>query len=402
MGIARWLVDAANLVTDAFGELLPVRCPIPWRPHALAPVFHGHRDLLPERGEFLGDSVPSEAETRRASFWREPGSTIDHGSPVPLRVLYPSIDDAPPTAALLQPCGRYPLVLLAHGQCSASGFPNAQREHYLAWARSRLARQLARAGYVVAIPELSGNHPSRDEDLDVLRSLLAWLRREWIHAHVLAEPPATALIGHSRGALKAARLIPEGSFAVYVSLSGDWGNWHAEDRQTVVDVLRALSVPSLFVFGSNPIADVPHPDASWVPPDGSSGGALPGTWEQIPTPRHRAELQGLGHFEYLAPGIVPCDGLRSGCASSAAIAADVVTMFLGRYLRPPAVSAKDSRVAASLLPEPSWREALTERQRMFSGSYLLGIDALRRSEASCGLATDWALDGGSTGIERLP
>jgi hypothetical protein len=160
----RSAADAAFL--RAHGPLPPgPSCPISWQPNALAPVFHGVHEY----------------------------GTLD-GAPSRLRVFYPSLDASPSSAAALEGCGRYPVILFAHGQCEGDAF------HYRKW--TRLPAQLARSGYVVAVPELPmGAHPSQNSRAQHrIMAVLDWIRQRWDHRETLM-PAATGLAGHSYGAL---------------------------------------------------------------------------------------------------------------------------------------------------------------------------------------------------------
>ncbi len=152
----------------------PATCPIGWQPQALAPVFFGARSLGPP-----------------------------DGAPVPLRIFFPSLDGSAESAPLLGGCGRYPLVLFAHGHCQGD------TDHYDRWFR--IPAQLARAGYVVVVPHLAGNaggespSVSTHPDEATLDAVLSWARSGWEHAGVLLPPPATGVVGHSFGAMLDAR-----------------------------------------------------------------------------------------------------------------------------------------------------------------------------------------------------
>jgi hypothetical protein len=120
-------------------------CPIGWQPSALAPVFYGYREY----------------------------STAD-GAPLTVRVYFPSLDGSPSDAAPLLGCGRYPLVLFFHGSCPG------EANQYHKWFV--LPAQLARAGYVVAIPQIAGIDllPSEAPDVQAqLRDLHDWMRAGW-------------------------------------------------------------------------------------------------------------------------------------------------------------------------------------------------------------------------------
>jgi acetyl esterase/lipase len=93
-------------------------CPIDWQPNAYAPVFFGMRNY--------------------------PASVALDGAPTACRVFFPSLDGAFSSAPILDGCGRYPLVLFAHGNCIN------EQDHYTKWFE--LPAQLARSGYVVVVP----------------------------------------------------------------------------------------------------------------------------------------------------------------------------------------------------------------------------------------------------------
>jgi hypothetical protein len=108
----------------ARGPIPPLAgCPIGWQPSALAPVFHSYRTY----------------------------GAAD-GAPAPLRVFFPSADWPDSEVLMLEGCGRYPVILFAHGQCDGDDHP------YQRWFR--LPAQLARSGYVVVVPELSPDPPT--------------------------------------------------------------------------------------------------------------------------------------------------------------------------------------------------------------------------------------------------
>ena len=82
-----------NLGTGTTAPLAPLggapraQCPLSWRPTVLTPVFYGMQDFGPSSG-----------------------------APGPLRVFYPTLEGTVDEAPLLRDCGRYPLIVLLHGQ----------------------------------------------------------------------------------------------------------------------------------------------------------------------------------------------------------------------------------------------------------------------------------------------
>jgi alpha-beta hydrolase superfamily lysophospholipase len=225
------------------------------------------------------------------------------GAPVTVRVFFPSLDGSVFAAPILDGCAQFPVILFAHGQCHQAG-----TEHYKRWYQ--LPVQLARSGYVVVVPDLPSmaTDPSTEDHpaLGAMVSTLVWLRGEWEHRDVLlpaAAPLATAIAGHSRGALLAARFArvvdtQPGllSLDAFASLSGVWGEWHGSRLP-----IRDLTVPMLFVSGDF-VVD-PFTDFSEE------------LWAALDPPKHRAVFAEGGHWDYLAAagppptgtGRPPCD-----------------------------------------------------------------------------------------------
>src|SRR5690606_10621324 len=145
-------------------------------------------------------------------------------------------------------------------------------------ARSPLAMQLARAGYVVVVPQLSGR-VADDAQVALVRSVVRWVRTQWIHAPLLADPPVTALVGHSRGSVLAGLVAAQEGVQAYVSLSGDWhGKFSAPTEPQ-----KQIAAPMIFVRGAD------------------EAGVDLGRFSELPLPRYRAVLEGAGHFDYLLP-----------------------------------------------------------------------------------------------------
>lgn len=116
----------------------PDTCPISWQPSVLAPVFYGIRDYGP----------PTVVARRsRNTVGRRRPEGVDAGPPTRTRVFFPSLDGAVWDAPILEGCGRYPLIVLAHGNCA-----EPTGDHYTRWYQMPV--HLARSGYVVVVPEL--------------------------------------------------------------------------------------------------------------------------------------------------------------------------------------------------------------------------------------------------------
>ena len=352
-------------------------CPISWQPAAVAPVFYGFRDY---------DAAD--------------------GAPGPCRVFFPSLDGSPESAEILTTCGRYPLVLFAHGDCS-------EPEHYKKWLL--LPATLARAGYVVAVPRLSGDAPwDADDEIRLLDALNAWLRGfqpvslstivrrgamrvatpltrlrrrpvrvllpgVWEHSPVLLPQPWMGVAGHSYGALKAARFAVEvGGVQAYASLSGAWLGW----PPAVPSPLASMHVPSLFTWGEGGLTDF---IAQWHPSP------------PVPQPRHQAVFRNGEHWDYLA---TTCDGgVRGPCQMTPTLAADLATMFFGCYLPPEKWINAGMGIDSSLIPQ--WPLPLSQEQEVFAGGWLQSFHDIGNS-AGCSVTVTWDISPADSGSITVP
>jgi alpha/beta superfamily hydrolase len=360
MGVLDWFRGEVALGWDKVRGVAPVFCPIPWRPNALAPVFYGYQDFAPYQEVFAG--IQSHIGERVLP--------LDIPA-VRMRVLFPTLDGSPQYGRILAPCGRYPLIVFANGQCT--DHPEAQGAHYLHWAAgSRLPSQLARAGYVVVVPSLPGSGVDAEgaggQQMEILRDVISWMRSEWVHASLLAPPPATGLVGHSRGAVIAGLLAAEDNASAYVSLSGAW---HDLADPTVV---TTITVPKLFMRGTEESVDVDD-----------------FTWGQMSRPKHRVFIDKMEHFDYLYSGVAPCAGNSHLCECAPYVAADVATLFFGKYLPPPAVPSLPGRIEPSLMPPPLPLPGLTLQQEFYAGSYLTGFRCLTFADSpeACHTTLSW-------------
>jgi hypothetical protein len=165
--------------------------------------------------------------------------------------------------------------------------------------------------------------------METLRTVISWMRSEWVYSSLLALPPATGLVGHSRGAVIAGLLAAEGNATAYVSLSGAWHDLGDPTQVT------NITIPRLFIRGTSEGFDV----------DGF-------TWSQMSRPKHRALIDAMEHFDYLYSDVAPCRGGGHRCECTPFVAADLATMFFGEYLPPPAVPSLPGRIESSLIPPP--------------------------------------------------
>jgi len=142
---------------------LQPNCPISFAPSLTAPVFYGYKDYSECNGLQCLGALPKLAPGAT------PPSLYDQFRPA-MRVYFPSLDGSPQSAAILEQCERYPLVLLVHGDCG--GDPVVQ------W--DLIPAQLARCGYVVAVTKFGGILSQGDPaNTEKLRQAVTWLRTFW-------------------------------------------------------------------------------------------------------------------------------------------------------------------------------------------------------------------------------
>jgi pimeloyl-ACP methyl ester carboxylesterase len=318
----------------------PVRCPIGWQPSGLAPVFYGTVEL---------------------------GTT--EGLPGRVRIFYPSVDGSPENAAMLTDCGRYPLVLFLHGDCS-------EADHFRAW--ELLPAQLARSGYVVAVPEHAARDPWDEPNTDVqlAEQVLVWMRSTWDNAASLLPPPITAVVGHSWGALLAGlvarRLQGQGAVSAYVSIGGGWLEWPPD----VSRPLSALDLPVMFLWGTG-YSDL------FAKLDGENVGP----WLEPRGATHKVVFTDGEHWDYLPEGATTCGSWRGSCPLVASLATDLLTMFLSHYLPPEKWWLLKTTIPHSLLPPPF---ELSTQQKSFAGGHLFGFDQID-SAKGCVVTHTWRL-----------
>jgi pimeloyl-ACP methyl ester carboxylesterase len=286
-------------------------------------------------------------------------------------VFFPSLDGAVFEAPILEGCGRYPLILFAHGHCD-------ETEHYRKWFF--LPAQLARSGYVVVAPEMPGIgiHPSTEDHpaLARLAEVVEWMRAGWVHRDLLLPPPATGVAGHSYGAMVGARFAAANPVSAYASIAGVWEDWPGGRRP-----IQDLAVPMFFCWGSDDLFT-------------TIGDAL---WTALARPKHRALFEGARHWDYLPAGATSCENGRGPCTLTATLAADLVAMFFSRYLPPEHWPALGDEIPLSLIPPGL---VLTTEQAFFAGGHLTGFSVLG-SRPGCSVTSTWST-AGDTGTTTRP
>lgn len=346
-------------------------CPIGWQPSVFTPVFYGFQDLE----VFLPDEpvVVAGAAAAKAHHELPPHGP---GKEARLRVFYPSLDGSPQDAPILAGCSPYPVVVFAHGHCSADD------EHWKKWFE--LPATLARCGYVVLVPELpatgGGTPPGSNEaEQDLIDDLADWARSGWEHGGLVMPAPATALVGHSFGGGLTARVAARspGRYAAHAGLSA---------VEYTGDLVRS-GLPKLLFWGDDLTLEVlTVPMSSWE--------------DQFTAPTHVVEVLGGGHWDYLPPGRSACehgtaDG-RGPCGLVPFLAADIVACFLTRYLPPPDLPEISLPWPFGSIPflftiHPSLRPPvliLSDEQKFFAGGHLSAWQLVEGRD-ECGLRLGW-------------
>ncbi|MFC7548960.1 PASTA domain-containing protein [Plantactinospora sp. GCM10030261] len=318
----------------------PSTCPIGWQPSALAPVFWGVREYGPA-----------------------------DGAPTRIRVYHPSIDSTPDTAAMLTGCGKYPLIVFAHGHCDQDD------DHFRRWHRTPAA--LARSGYVVAVPDLPDidMHPAVSQSTQqALASTVSWMRQGWTGKAALLPAARTGLAGHSYGALHAGILATRIPVAAVASISGVWNDWQPNYGTKPI---HQNAVPRLLTWGTI------DPDATLGAPD----------WNAIAKPRHRAVFDNAEHYDYFPyQQNVPCRPVGGGgpCPHVGIATDDLLIMFFANYLPPELWPDLPSRIPNNLVPPPL---NLTPEQRFFAGAHLVGLSTFNAtSSCDVSISVDLPLD----------
>lgn len=350
-------------------------CPISWKPSVFAPVFYGYTDttaILPMVATQADAGASAKLRARlRPELGVGTGGILALGEPV--RIFFPSLDGSPQHAPILKGCGRYPLVIFAHGQCVRD------EEPYKEWFE--LPATLARCGYVVIVPDLDLGAPSGNEaEQRLIGQLSSWARTRWEHKDVVMPAPATALVGHSWGGGLLGHVAGDspGQYAAYVSLSG----------VEVPGSVGNAAIPKLMTWGDDFALEVPGVQIS--------------QWDRLRAPIHVAEFHQAGHWDYLPAGRSACDVDQNGqpargtCTLTPFLAADIVSCFLTRYLRPEGVGTggwlNPFRISKSLKPPLFSQIFLTNEQRFFAGGHLMSWGAVESREA-CGVTLRWKIGG---------
>ena len=338
-------IIAGSALSDALlgcSPQLPA-CPVFWIPGIYSPVFYGYADFD------ASCTTINCIETGGNGSVNAPLVASDFA----VRVYYPTLDGSPQNARLLTGCRRYPLVLFIHGDCSG--------DPYTQWID--IPAQLARSGYVVVVTSYGGTPTITDGSpsfIQPLETVYMGMRRTWQYKDMLMPEPATAIVGHSYGALLAAQLagaIPHSAFA---SLSGAFG----ESNYTST-LPQTIAVPSLFLWGATESRD----EVLYSPslPNGQS-------WQSVRTPTHAVSFRAGHHADYMEPNTAGTCDQTGSCPLVRSMAADFLTAFLAKYMPPEGNPGISSYVPDSLFIAPgSLPPLFSNEQKFYDGSYLVGF-----------------------------
>lgn len=262
------------------------------------------------------------------------------GAPMPVRIFYPTDDtsffpNSEPKRMLKQCVVRWPIVLFLHGQPPQAGGQCSPEGLYRRW--TTLPQVLARSGYVVAVPDYRPQLPAETAPDPGLLRLLDWLReppapvssspstalaaarvagglrpRGWEHSKWV-DADATAVAGHSWGALQAARIaVARPAISSFVSLGGGFN-----EILDPTSLLSAIPATKFFAWGEA------------APTDENLDTGAGTLWNAVQPTKYAAVHKG-GHYDYLQPWS-GCDFGPVGCPELEAVMADLVAQFIARY-----------------------------------------------------------------------
>lgn len=343
LGTASALTLLAGCTPEAV-EAIAGTCPddpddptnVDWTPDVGHPVFWGFQDLGP------ADGAPRE-----------------------MRVFYPTYEGFTDRPPILKVClNQWPVVLFLHGQ-PPTGIPFAG--YHRRW--DQFGAALARCGHVVVVPNHAAGLPQDSSDPQIQAALddVDWVRTDWEHAgSVIQQPESTAVVGHSYGALLAARVAAaRPQIGALVSLSGGF-----HELSGPLTVLQGAGPPALFMWAQGDGLGLVFEDLD-------SGGL----WDRLAGPKYAVVYQGE-HFDYLREG----GDLRGPCSLVGAVAAELATLFISAQVPKP---LSRTRVPVDLRPP---QVNLSDRQRFFAGGHLNGLAQFAERE-DCQAQLRWFVDG---------
>jgi pimeloyl-ACP methyl ester carboxylesterase len=290
---------------------------------------------------------------------------VAQGAPGPARIWYPTFEvfseggPQVPRKILKHCVARWPVVLFLHGMPPCQ-IPDYNRE----W--TAIPANLARSGFVVVAPQHFSHLPQDSSDVPFVASFLDWVRTQWQHAEWTARPaPATAVVGHSYGALLSARVAAaRPSISACVFLSGPW-----TELIDHMSLLGGLARPSFYMFAArrDPEDVIEH-----------------GLWDTFEYTRYAAGYGGQ-HFDYIDQPL-GCGKPKGPCDLIKPVSADLVALFLSRY---PGVGASRTYIPLDLVPPPA--PLAPGKQQFFGLNRLPGLAQIDEREG-CSVDLRWKQD----------
>lgn len=311
-------------------------------------------------------------------FWGFQELSAANGAPRDMRVYYPTVAGSPEGAPIVRLCiTRYPVVLFLHGQ-PPNGIPLSgyHRRWFL------LPAVLARSGYVVVVPNHAAQIPNNDfgaavnaamQDINFVRT--GWSESKWVDKRATS----TAVVGHSFGALLAARVAAANpDIGAFVSLSGGF-----LELSNPLPALQAVTAPSFFMWAKGDSIGLAFEDLD----------ASAKLWDKLAQNKYAAIFQGE-HFDYLPAGDT-AGALRGPCSLVGGAAADLAALFISSV---PNLKVSVSRTDIPVDLQPP-QVQLTREQEFFAGAHLQGIGQFQSSQG-CRIDMRWKVNG-TTGSRRI-
>jgi hypothetical protein len=306
---------------------------VSWTPAPLTPVWSGFDDFTPS-----------------------------DGAPADIRVWFPSLT---PGGSLLRDRGRFPLIVLVHGQCREETTPQ------LHWGP--IATSLARSGYIVAAPNFGGEiHFASQADFDRLQSSVQWVRGTSTFASVTF-PWEIGIAGHSYGGLLAIRFAVRATLPP-VSTIAVLGSSVGEDVENLDQLRNRFDGFRLFCWGgADTFGHIPDRD-----------------WSAAAGPGHAVRFSQGNHWDcFPRSPPTPCArGLseRGPCEDTWKLTTDVLTIFFGKYLHPHLGQLPPNHLPSSLIPPPL---TLTPEQVPFAEGHLEAFTGLDDEITTCAGESRW-------------
>ena len=306
----------------------------------------------------------------------------DQGAPLAMNVFYPSKDGSPQNATFYQGCGDYPLILFIHGNGTS----------YRSWID--LPATLARAGFIVSVPDVDPNLPSQ---IDVsLFKVFSFIHLNSPFAKYLS--PTFGLCGHSYGGAAALQVAANFGASAFAGLSGAYSGWPGF---TAGPIFSQLSCPSLIVWGTAELEDA---GGAFNTFDLSRTSDLK-LWDTINRPKHLLTVNKGHHFDYVPPGSTDLNpGLipRGPCLKTPLITTDFVVSFFSKYIGRAKTNTAQA-IPDNLIP-PAF--PLTFKQAFYDGSFLSAFSNFKFNQSqqegsSCWFTQHWETNSASQAMGDL-